>query len=420
MIKTEAESLQITQTFENLEPKHRYQIILPPLVSNLSAIGKSVNDQHHFLTTKDGNLKLKYTLKINQNKHSMLLTDWLLKLDAVQIYKTKLEIIDSKSLEGSWAAGLPLKGFKGLQYINYYVFEGMDSRPPLYWQDQPLYLAYSNQYFSAFVQDPNKKTASFNKSFGNLKNLSYVTFIYSDTNSSTMIPGMVITNELLSSPKIYRILVANYFMKKFGIAKVENAWLGDVFTSLYLKETAESIKGKFIVEELKKNLPISELHALVNRTLNKDFLHSQGLDSELGNIKGLKTNFFTANLQSPKLSALLFYDIRNVNINGHLAEDLFCLRENNQLFFPLLQTMERFGYSAVEDTTQDAVILKKEKKDFVFFHNQNSFLYNGQKFGLLESPFIKRNDITFINQAGLYTLFKLKISSSNEEINISE
>lgn len=204
IVKTEANTLQVTQKIKNLQSKHNYKLVIPSSVHQWLCMNRNgkpcisqKNSQDSIQTQKD-EIRIQFSLNLNQTKHSFLLTDWLIKLDKTKIDHMIVEIVDSNFRKGSWVVGLPLHGVKKLKYINYYVFNGVNGNPPLFWQDTPLYLTLSNKYSSGYTQNPNEKISISTP----LKEKAiYFAFIHSDKHSPINVPGMIISKDLFTDHK---------------------------------------------------------------------------------------------------------------------------------------------------------------------------------------------------------------------------
>lgn len=422
MINAKGSVLSIVQTFKNLNPKHNYKVESTPFISKWTCLtkdGRPCKSNKNSFQVENGELSIQYTLNINQRKHSFLLTNWLAKLEGIPIQKTKIEIVETDFRKGSWVSGLSLEGFNQFKYINYYVFSGSNADPPLYWQDVPLYLIQSNRNFSTFVQNPGKKNLLSIPKLNDLdKYDAYLSFVQTDKYPPIILPGMMITNKTLTVENAQNELFVSYFINKFGVSGIENRWLGDFFASILLEKSPETKKGQFVMNEIKRNLTSDEIQSLL-KLIQKDKIQIKDLDDYLGQNKSSKTDFFSTNIDHPQqFLSLLYYDQRAVIINGKLVDPFYCLKFSNQIWVPFFETMEHLGYTVkIQNQT---ILLTKNKVQYDFVSSQNRFYKNGQEYGFLENPFMVRNNILFVSQDGLSTIFNIKLSESSKAISLFE
>jgi hypothetical protein len=416
-VKTSAESLQITQVFQRLNPKMNYRIIVPDHVLKWTCIkengdpcvSKEINSKT-YPSQASGSLTLKYSIKITPGSPALLQSNWMMKIQNVKIHETKIELVDSFFRKGTWVAGLPLKGFKKHEFIDYYVFEGNSDQTDLYWQAKPLHIIGQNHSFTVYSEDNEQK--SYQKLKLPVRSL-YTSFIQTNEHLPVSSPSIFITHDSLSPKVVHKIWITNYFSQKFQSRQVDN-WLVDVFSSLYLNEPTKTVKGTFIMEQLKADLDHSKIQRLVEATIKKEIINSNDLDQQLGEIAGFKTNFFKSN-NGESSFPLVFFETKDVLVHGKRIVNLEASIVNGIMFFPFIKTMKSLGYS-VKVNPDQSIGLKKNQNVFIIFENQSSFLKNGQKFGLLEYPFKNENGMIYINQKGLHTLFNVKIATRNKEI----
>ncbi|WML43586.1 stalk domain-containing protein [Neobacillus sp. PS3-40] len=423
-VKTEANSLQVTQVFHHLKPNHEYKILAPESIAKWTCVnkkGKECVSSDKDLKTfqpQSGDLKIQFFINLAEGQHSLLETNWLIKLQNVDVYESKIEIVDSVFRKGTWVTALPLKGFNRQKFIDYYVFEGRGEDLPLYWQATPLYRTNKSNFFTLYSQNANDQPTS---SFPKLKLPSghvYMVFIHSNEHAAISLPGLQISSDQLTAKRVQKVWLSNYFNHTFR-KNGANPWLADVFSSLYLNEPAETEKGTFIIEQLNGQLKKLEIEKLVKAVLTQDFVQTKDLDNQLGKLKGLRTNFFSSN-KSNGSASLVFWDDSQVKINGTLVANINVLKINKELFFPFIKTMKSFGYSIKENHARHAILLKKDNNQLLFNYNQSNFIYNGQKYGLLENPFRNIDGIIYLNQNALHSLFKIEIAKFDGEILLSD
>lgn len=416
-VNTNRNFIKVTQVFHHLKPNNEYKILVPKSISKWECVKKngkpcvSKANNPRIIQPQSGELKIQFSIPFTKGSQTLFLTNWIMHLQNVNVQDYRIEVVDSNFRKGTWVASIPLRGSNKHELIDYYVFEGTGASPSLYWQAKQLNIAYQNRYFSAYSQ---KTKITDTLSQVKLPNGPvYVVYIYSNEHPATSVPGMVITHNQLSYDLVQKEWISNYFIRKFQ-RNSKNDWLVDVFSSLYFNKQGETKKGIYITKQLKSQFKDSDIQKLMKFVIKRDTVDTNKLDQQLSELKGLKTTFFSTN--NRQYAALLFFDMHQVVINGATASNVEGILINDELFFPFIKTMIGLGYKVNENHDQNSVLLIKNERRFLFHYNQSSFLYNDQKYGMLENPFRKENGIIYINQRGFQTLFKVRISKSNEEI----
>jgi hypothetical protein len=419
-VKTKLDSLQVTQIFHHLNPNDEYRISVPKTINEWSCVKKNGapcvqkdSKSKSFQPESTGTLKFQFSIKIPHGISTIHKSNWLMKLENVSVHKTKLEMVDSVLRKGTWVAALALKGFNKQKYIDYYVFEGVGDNPDLYWQDKPLNIISENSQFTIYSEN---KTKSKLAKLQLPSNAVYTAFIHSSTYLPESTQNMYITNNPLSVETVRKISLTNYFFQKFQSNR-EDDWLVDVFLSLYLHMPANTAKGKFVIEELNNHLKSSEMQDLVKLVSEQEFVNPNDLDHLFEKISGFNTNFFILN-DGQGTYSLVVFDNRKVRVNGKIKQ-LQVLHDKDVMLFPLMKTMKSLGYS-VSDNHDQSILIKNKQNEFIIYENQSRFLHNGQSFGVLENPFRNKNGMIYINEKGLYTLFKVKVFLMEKEISLSD
>lgn len=427
IVETQSDSLNITQIFKGLQSKEEYTLVAPAAVSDWYCIGETggpcpSNDQNPYtFQPEKGELKIRFSIPFQNGSNHLMLTNWLLKIQKAEMESTKVEITDSTLRKGTWVAGIPLKGYQKLVNIDYYLFEGLEDNPTLYWQQTPLYMNETNDFYSYYSENPNENIERVFTDKDLFKGPTYITIIHSNENSIANLPDMVITADDFSAEKIQKAWLFRYFTQKFQIKSTEKQWIVDVFISLYLNQQGETPKGTYMIEQLSAQLDLSERQQLVKQVMQNSKADPIVLDKILGEIKGMRTQFFSRNkeLQQENYS-LSFYDRRAIKMNGEWVNNYSLLNNNNELFFPFIQTVKLLGFHVEKEQNNDSILLENNKDQYVFNSNGNLFIHNNQKYGLLENPFITHDGVLFINQRGLQTLFHVAILKTEKEIFIKE
>lgn len=421
-VENQANGLQISQLFENLTPNDDYQLKAPAIVSKWSCEnGKgepclSRKQKSDIFQAQGGKLEFHFFIPVDHNKNSFMMNDWLMKLANVNVSATDLEIVGSKNQKGTWVASLPQKVAKQLKYIDFYAFAGKGGNPSLYWQQKPLYRVGTNKYLSYYSENRSEKIAYGLKNSAPFNNTSYLTIIHSNEHSAAASADMLIGAQVPSSQFVQEAWMKDYFVDKFGIDHLEDEWLANVFLSLATHQQADSPKGQFIQKQLNEKLDQTELQTLMEKTFQAQYLNTTELDQLIGNIKDLDTTFFSSNQRfSSKDIALTFFDRRPISVNAKLSEQIHPIKEQSALFFPFIETVKQLGYR-VQMKQNQRIFLDKKGNHILFYINENRFIKNGQKYGLLETPFINNGGSLYINESGLQAIFHVSLIKTRKTI----
>ncbi|XJZ28385.1 stalk domain-containing protein [Bacillota bacterium Lsc_1132] len=426
IVKTQPDSLQITQIFKNLPNSTFYKVITPAAIPQWNCVNKNgkpcktIGDNPTTFKPENGELRIQYVLPYGNNQGSLLLKNWTMALEKVNIASTKIEIVDSAYRSGTWVTAFPLKGHKELIYIDYSVFEGKGSDTSLYWQKEPLYLAGANRQIQFYSENPNEKLSPILPK-PSVENITPMSIIKTNRTSPQLIDGLLITESSLTAEEIQKIWLKNNLNHRLKLTDQAKDWLTDAFLSLHLQQQAETPKGRFIVNELKTQMDQQQIEQLTAAVLQQKNIDAADLDAILSRLMRLTTTFFSSNTkQNQDLIPLVFFDKRPLHLNGKIATGMNSLLMNESLYFPFVQTMQMLGFQIQANAVERSIMLKKAGKEYLFYLNEHSFLLNGQKYGLLNDPFIEKEGSLYISQAGFQSIFKAKVTKTNSDIYITD
>ncbi|MGG5253064.1 stalk domain-containing protein [Neobacillus sp. SM06] len=425
IVKTEADSLKITQIFRDLPDTSSYKVMVPATIQKWTCVDKqgkpckSTKADTTSLQPKNGELRIQYVLPHPLNQDNLLLSDWTAALANVSIASTKIEIVDSVYRKGTWVTAFPQIGHKELMYIDYTVFEGEGSATSLYWQKEPLFLVGKDRQLQLFSENRSEKLSSI-LSKSNVKNDVPVSIVKTNRAVSQFLDGLVLTDQNLSLEAIRKIALKNELNHRFRQNGQACDWLVDVFLSLQLQEPAETEKGKFILTELKSKLNQEQLNELSAEVSRRSQMSAADLDAILGRQKQMETFFFRSNSKETAiLAALIFFDKRTLYVDGKRAKGIHALIIDKELYFPFVKIMELLAFQVQSNPPANTITLKKTGKDYSFYLNENRFQLNGEKYGLLSNPFLVNDGTLYISQAGFQSIFKTAVNKSGKTITIT-
>ncbi|MBU8877697.1 hypothetical protein BGM26_01675 [Bacillus sp. FJAT-29790] len=423
-VQTSKEELQITQKLTGLTTGKEYRMTIPESLLRWSCIkakgeGCETKDEHAFLS-ENNEIMFEYNISVSNEKKSFLLNDWTTVLPEVEIKSTSIEIIDSVRRKGTWVTGMPLKGHKEMDLIDYYYFTGIGDTPSIYWQLSPLEIKQSH---NGIVYYTNQLGSSADYSFNEIKELTNfpsVSVVLSDENAEITGKRIILTHGI-DEEMLKRKLINYFYEEKFKGIPSNEQWILDVFTSATANLPAKTEKGKAILLEMNKKLSEEEL-TLFFKQLNSgpQKLTTQTLDNFMGKLKGYNTRFFTLNKdKSAPFVPLYFSDPRKVTIMGKEKKDIKVMIEEGNMLYPFIDTMRELGFEVKSLADQEMILLTKGSNSYRFYLNRNIFIYNEEDYGLLESPLTNLNGKIYMNKQWIQTIFNISINEGTQEIRLS-
>jgi hypothetical protein len=307
IVNVEQHEFHIKQVFSDLKGEKYYTAAIPKNALNLSCKTESgeacdVNRKTNALKTAGSQLTFEYNLNGNPSDSEILLNNWLVVLKELPSLSIKIEIIDKQHQNGTWAAGLPLKGFKEKELVSYSVFEGDGYNPSIYWNSSRLVNDTSQEgisYYRAKSSAPSHKFSNLDAFAAN----QHVSVIFRDKGQIVRTGGLLLVDGTLSKDELEKQLAITFLASKFpGLPAGEN-WLLDGFASLITNQPASARKSQSIIQEMKNKLTSDELKQFVRFIAeNNTPLSHQKLDEKLAKIKGMETLFFTLNKENNSMA----------------------------------------------------------------------------------------------------------------------
>lgn len=424
-VESKGNQLIITQRIEGLKSGKEYRISFPESITSWSCekaegeICESVDENPSSFVAENHSLILRYQIELKET-NAFLLNDWMGQLPDVEISHTTIKVVDSARREGSWVAGFPLKGFNKLELIDYYVFAGEGARGSLYWQSEPLTKITDQNGLQFFAQENKDKQDYPFESVKQIPNLSGISVIFTSHFQETNGIGLMVANLDMKNELLERKIVYNYFLGKAPTLPIEERWLIDALTSLFLAQQSNVPKGNELISELNSVLAKEEIVNFLNAVIREDSITPEKLDELIGTIKEKHTHFFTLNKnEDTKLVPLYFNDARKVVLQEKIQEDIEVLLVNDEKLLPFIDTMSALGFEAKALEDQETILLNKGNNNYRFYISQNIFLYNEADFGLLENPLQMINGTVYIKVQLLPEIFKANIEETENEIKIS-
>ncbi|MEH7441077.1 stalk domain-containing protein [Bacillus sp. JJ1122] len=425
-VKVGEKGLTINQVFKNLQNGSRYGAIIPEHASELVCTNsEGVPCQNDYETqsikAKGDELQFEYFIKIDASAVEFILNDWLVSFSEREIASTRIEIVDRLHRKGTWVAGLPLKGYRQMEVVKYYVFEGLGENPSLYWQNRSLEKFSGQKGIQYYSSSPEQPGIYQFDSLKGLTDKNHLSVIFNSENRIFHGNGLLLAASSLSKNELEQQLAISLLSQKIQGLEPNNKRLLEALASLIIKQPASNPKSQAIVRELKTKLTSEEINDftlfLAGIEASIDYIE---LNDQLAAIKGMGTKFFTLNKQDDSsLYPLLFNDDRRVMANGQKIMDWDILLEGDSKLFPLIKTMSSLGAHTNVDSRMTSIQVTSNNSKYSFNLKNNTFVMNGESFGLLENPFKIISGTVYIEEHWLQAIFKVSIDESEEEIALS-
>ncbi|MFT9598103.1 stalk domain-containing protein [Mesobacillus sp.] len=415
-VKVDQNELQVKQTFDNLDMNQKYHAVIPSQAIEVNCTDAEGNTCEEGHKPKGGKMHFDYKIKSGPGL-SMLLNDWMIVLKDTAIKKTRIELVDQFYRRGTWSAGLPLKGYKQTELLHYYVFEGANSTPSLYWQEKPLFKLTGQKGIDYYTTQKEQVIYKFDS----LEPFSdnHLSVVIIDGQRTVRGNGLLLTGNELTDKEFEQELASAFLSSKFGADEEAEGWLLEALASLVTKQEPENEKSRAMVEELVKTLTPEEINAFITYFSKQGHLDGNSLDRSLSSIKGMESDFFSMNKQKGVgLFPLLFTDARSVIVNGDVKEELAVVIKGDQVLFPLVPTMDALGYKTKLGTEFTTLEISSESNTYYFNVKNKTFIHEGQTFGLLENPFQNLNGDWYLEKHWLNAIFKVQISENEEAITL--
>lgn len=411
-VKVESNQLLVKQIYHGLEANRQYEAIIPAQAAEVKCTDARENPCEDGFLPKGEKIQFEYLLK-SEPHLSLLLNDWMIVLKDAAVSKTRIEVIDQYNRKGTWAAGLPLKGFKQTELLHYYVFEGTNPTPSLYWQEKTFFKLNGQKGIDYYTSKKEQIIYEFD-SLGTFSD-NHLSVVMTDGQRTIHGNGLVLVGNKLTDRELERQLATALLAPKFGTDRGTDGWTIEALASLVTKQEPETAKSNAMVRELAKTLNAEETHAFISYFSTERHLDVNSLDEYLSSIKGMNTKFFLKNSQKGQAGfPMLFTDSRRVIVNGNEKDDLEVVIKGDQQLFPLMPILDALGYKVKIGT--DVMVISSDSSQYSFNLKNKTFILDGQSFGLLENPFHNLNGELYLEKHWINAIFKVQVSESEERL----
>lgn len=417
IIETAERELKITQTITGLIKDKEYQLVRPDKLFRWQCGCTSYDPDSNTILTAKGEVRFTFVIPI-PDETAFLLTDWTANLQDVKIMETAIDIAEKGKRGSTWIAGIPQIGYEQLSFIDFYSFKGIGGTPSLYWQHDPLELKSLNKSLFIFADPTLAMNADF-KSFTGIKPNEYLAVIFTDAVIPMMGQGVKVVSPGSRFEIIEREIIYSYYEEKLKQLDNQEYWIVDFLTALTAGTTPMVKKSEKMLAELSQHLAEDERRLFVHAVQQKkNLINFEMLDQILGDIKGLKTSFFSINKdEESEFISLLFMDARKFIINGNTT-NIKIVYSDDKVLFPFIETLEAMGF---EVKTEDSTFYAKNKNEqYTFYLDRPIFQMNGVDFGMLENPLYVENNHVYIKSKLLQTIFQVTIKENQQAIMLDD
>lgn len=410
----------IKQTIKSVE-KGEYKIEWPNNAKKIKCFNENNQEckwkssERTHITINHGDLILQYEIKHHGNNSTLLLNNWIAKLNHLFIGSTEIQLIEGQFKEGFWIAAAEKETMKQKKLINYFVFDVNGQAPPLFWHRNGLAKKEVNSWLTVYYQK-STKLPNFNMNgLKKIRNNKKIIAVLTNDYPQTFLSSFLIINE--DNSKSLEEYVVQEAINQLYSFKNEEKWMKEIIASVILNKGVGSPKAKFMYSELKKNLNNESLNEWKEQLLSSENLEltSDKLDLLIEDVTGFGTNFFKENyqIQSPNKTFIL-YDPRTIIIKGKERNDIHLFTIGDKNFLSLNKIAGSLGYKLI--TKKDSLVLKNAKTQYEFFIGKKIFTYNGEKYGVLSNPFIKIDNEFFIDIHWIDQLFGINLQENDQQL----
>lgn len=382
---------------------------------------KEEQDQTFQLKSDGSKLRFSYVIPSGNPEEMFILEDWFIKLEGVSITHTDIQLSDAIWREGSWLIGPHLVAKRNMEYSDYYLFESINSLPPLYWQKQPFTEIYTNEDMSVYVT--NDQVDSYKSltllSQSEIRYTDRSVIIYNEKAKQHTSDYMQILNQPKEMKQLYETIVKNEITTNIHVSE-QNKWLQDVLISAFLNKPIGTEKTKAVFKELQKTFNHEQLTQWIKQLMDLETpITAVELDQYLPVQDGKKVIFFSENEhESDVVTPIQLISTKKIIINEQEAKETYVIEHNGQSFIQLESFATKLGYQ-VKERELGTLSVSKSPIHYYFFPNERIFQLNDERYGVDEIPVIQIHGKNYLSFDVLPVFFNVTIQEDKENIYIT-
>jgi hypothetical protein len=280
-----------------------------------------------------------------------------------------------------------------------------------------LPVKYEDDYFTIYSQKDLSKEFITTLQGLHVPNREHVSVLM-EKNNKDINAARITFVESEDIATVQRELILKNVLLKYGLDS-SDLLLAEVISSYLVNHPIGSEKAIWMYETLNNYFTSDQLadwNSKVNRTRKLD---ATKLDKLLSNTIGLKTSYFSFNLQTGKeYFPLLFEDSRTVYINELQQEDMKVLLKDGKVLFGAEQLLKTLGYTFKE--TEKGLYVQNDTRAFRFPIHESFYVLNKKRYNAMSEPFEKIGSDYYIEESWMIRLFLVDIERQDKRINITQ
>ncbi|MBS4198839.1 hypothetical protein KHA93_04125 [Bacillus sp. FJAT-49732] len=417
-IKHTDNSFKVEQTITGVKGK-QYTIKVPTEANNIRCTNNEV--ECHIQTSnqvvlQDGHVMFLYDLPSNKDVKSLLLENYSIKLQEIEVGSTKVQLSDSIWRNGNWISTSEIANKRKLDLVDYYVIENEGNEPVLYWQAEPLhrnevnknFIVYSNSKIRHDLFETKEKLPNQGKA---------IHIVLSNLHEEVEKQNFLILSTKRQPQEIKEKITIAFIYSVFN-NPTDSIRITDIISSIILNKPIGDSKSIKIYKEMKDKLTSDELNSWKEKVfdLHQRNINLKKLDGLLEEVTGFKSSFFKDNASTKeKLLPMLLLDARELNIKGSKVDDVKIVHEKGIMMIEFVPLLEALQY---EVSLADKGVVKAEKGaiKYRFYPNKRIFELNNQKYGMSHAPIVDIDGHAYIQMNIVDTLLNVKITENETKI----
>ncbi|WP_019242427.1 MULTISPECIES: stalk domain-containing protein [Bacillus] len=414
-VQHNSQLLQVTQKISNLQ-KGTYHIA-NPLKVKYTIDGQE--NATNILSVKDDmqTITFYYTIPVSLNDGSILLKDWVLKLDQSKTVKSTIEVVESNSNQGSWASDSTQVGYVNKEFIDYYVFEKEGPVPAIYYQMGNLKLSDNEAgpiiYYEEGMKPNVKKIASIFSEYPTLQNFVVV---FTTKEKEQVTEQFIILNNADNLQHLNVKLSNIYLDSIFPFKNQQEKWQQKILNNLYSNKKSGTKKVLVMENVLRDDLTEEKLEKFIDSIMKTEKpLSSAKVDQILSTIKNKRTTFFSDNKNENKpLIPIVYFDLRKVTFNQKPIHAEMVYKDDSKLL-PLksILTADGFVYNQIN---QGHILLTKDGDSLRLYPGKNVFILNDTDYSVTSPPIVNIGNEMYIYNYWLEDIFGVIVLEEDNEI----
>ncbi|CAM3694691.1 hypothetical protein [Mesobacillus zeae] len=428
-VETEKDGLLVKQEVRGLETGKVYRFDYPKMAKEVSCSGKDgrpcerlANYPSSFQIPKKG-IIFSYRMAVQEELTSSMFDQWIVQIPDAKEWDIAINVTDKHHAGGSWAAGIPFKGDKQLDLIDYHAFKGENLYPALYWQKNELKNEKVQRGIEVYSVKGKRESAYDFSAIRSLSENGYISVVLGRGTGEKSGSGLIVSEDGIL-PKILEERVATALItQKIPSLSADERWLIEVLASLYTNQKPNSARAQAVLAELRRKMSEDQLKAFAaSFSKENDSVSHQRLDELLSMATGKETRFLFLNKSSnTPFTPLTFFETRTMIVDGKKEGIIMILENGSAPLLPAKEIFSGLGFDVEVKHTQagSTILLQKDKESYQFFENRSIFLHNGEEYGLLDRPFTVHSGKLFMEPEKIQSIFNVTITGNGEEIRLS-